>query len=156
ATSQHASTVNGIAPRFAGLYGHLTKAVAWQESCWRQFVRKGGKVTFLLSSTGDVGLMQVNRRVWRGFFDLRRLEWDVAYTAGAGAEILAQLLSRVGAREGGERLDDAARATYSAYNGGPGAARRFRDAHASRTARAIDRAFWEKYQAMAAGSALDF
>src|SRR5439155_1119236 len=65
---------NTLDARVADTFPHLVKAVAWQESCWRQFVRQSGKVTYLLSSTGDIGLMQVNRRVWRGFFDVRRLQ----------------------------------------------------------------------------------
>jgi hypothetical protein len=67
----------------------------------------------LLSKSGDIGIMQVNRRVWRGLFDLTKLEWDVAYNAGAGAEILAQLLSaRYGVREASARsVENAARAT---------------------------------------------
>jgi len=147
---------NGIDARFSTLYHHLVPATAWQESCWRQFVERGGRATFLLSSTGDVGIMQVNRRVWRGFFDLNRLQWDIAYNAGAGAEILAQLLTRYGAREAGERIENAARATYAAYNGGPDAYRRYRLGRVPRRLRAVDRAFWEKYQAMAEGRALDF
>ena len=147
---------NAVEERFAHLYGVLVPAVAWQESCWRQFVEQDGKVTYLLSRSGDVGIMQVNRRVWRGFFDPARLEWDVAYNAGAGAEILAHLLARYGAREANGRLENAARATYAAYNGGPDAYRRYRLARISRALRAIDRAFWEKYQAVAAGRALDF
>jgi hypothetical protein len=154
--TERTAQTNSIEPRFGELYRHLVATTAWQESCWRQFVEKDGKVTFLLSSTGDIGIMQVNRRVWRGFFDLQRLEWDVAYNAGAGAEILAQLLRRYGVREAGSRLENAARATYAAYNGGPEAYRRYRVHNAPRAQRAIDRAFWDKYQAMAAGQALDF
>jgi len=146
----------GVPADLASLYPDLVRTVAWQESCWRQFVRTGGKVTFLVSRTGDVGLMQVNRRVWRGFFDLRKLEWDIVYNAGAGAEILAQLLARFGPREAGAPSGNAARATYAAYNGGPGAYQRYRSGKVPRRLRAIDRAFWEKYQAMTAGQALDF
>src|SRR5881296_244615 len=147
---------NAVEARFEHLYGVLVPAVAWQESCWRQFVERDGQVTYLLSKSGDVGIMQVNRRVWRGFFDLAKLEWDVAYNAGAGAEILAHLLTRYGAREASGRLENAARATYAAYNGGPDAYRRYRLARVPRVQRAVDRAFWEKYQAVAAGRALDF
>ena len=147
---------NAVEDRFARLYGVLVPAVAWQESCWRQFVERDGQVTYLLSKSGDVGIMQVNRRVWRGFFDLAKLESDIAYNAGAGAEILAQFLTRYGAREASGRLENAARATYAAYNGGPEAYRRYRLARVPRAQRAVDRAFWEKYQAVAAGRALDF
>ena len=153
---EHAAQVNAIDDRFRPVFRHLVPTVGWQESCWRQFVEKDGQVTFLLSSSGDVGIMQVNRRVWRGFFDLEKLEWDIAYNAGAGAEILAHLLNRYGVREGRAQLENAARATYAAYNGGPDAYRRYRLARVARGQRAIDAAFWKKYRAMAAGRALDF
>src|SRR5262245_20514398 len=154
--AERTADVNHVDGRFGDLYRHLVATTAWQESCWRQFVERNGKVTFLLSRTGDVGLMQVNRRVWRGFFNLAKLQWDIAYNAGAGAEILAQLLTRYGIREGDGRPENAARATYAAYNGGPDAYRRYRAGKMPRTLRAIDQAFWDKYQAMAAGQALDF
>src|SRR5207244_1696648 len=40
---------NAVEDRFARLYGVLVPAVAWQESCWRQFVERDGQVTYLLS-----------------------------------------------------------------------------------------------------------
>jgi hypothetical protein len=141
--------------RFDALYHHLVKATAWQESCWRQFVRRAGAVTYLESFTGDVGLMQINVRIWRGFFNADKLRWNAAYNAGAGAEILQHLLIRYGTREAGERLDNAARATYSAYNGGPTRYRRYRMATPASQHAAVDRAFWTKYRAVAAGTAED-
>jgi hypothetical protein len=141
--------------RYEGLFLNLVKTVAWQESCWRQFVRQADDVVPLVSRTGDVGLMQINRRVWRGFFDPGRLTWNAAYNAGAGTEILLQLLLRYGTREAGARLENAARATYSAYNGGPRRYRRYRSANVPPALAAIDRAFWTKYQAMARGAADD-
>jgi hypothetical protein len=59
-------------------------------------------------------------------------------------------------REGRAQLENAARATYAAYNGGPDAYRRYRLARVASGQRAIDAAFWKKYRAMAAGRALDF
>jgi hypothetical protein len=156
AVATREARTSAVESRFAGLYPHLVQAVAWQESCWRQFVRKGDQITYLLSTTGDIGIMQVNRRVWRGFFDLEKLRWDTGYNAGAGAQILVQLLTRYGAREATHLLENAARATYAAYNGGPAAYRRYRAPKVPRAQRAVDRAFWSKYQAMAAGNALDF
>lgn len=139
-------------PRLSGLYPQLVRTTAWQESCWRQFVPGDrGRVTFLASGSGDVGMMQVNRRVWRGFFDLEKLKWDVVYNVGAGAEILVRLLERVGAREASEQVDNAARATYSAYNGGPAAYRRYRTPHVPRELRRIDDLFWEKWRRMSSG-----
>jgi len=62
-----------LAPEFHGLYRQIMLTTAWQESCWRQFVRKGPKLAPLSSTTGDVGLMQVNRNVWRGLYDVKGL-----------------------------------------------------------------------------------
>src|SRR5439155_11114845 len=111
--------------------------------------------THLESATGDVGLMQINARIWRGFFSGSKLRWNAAYNAGAGAEILQQLLIRYGTREARSRLDDAARASYSAYQGGPARYRRYRTAPVTSQGWAVDRAFWEKYQAVATGTAED-
>src|SRR6266540_3705387 len=141
--------------RFDDLFHHVVKATAWQESCWRQYVRRGEVVTYLASRTGDVGLMQINIRVWRGFFNAAKLRWNAAYNAGAGAEILQHLLIRYGARETRDGLENAARATYSAYQGGPARYRRYRTATAASRGGAVDRAFWEKYQAVAGGIAGD-
>jgi hypothetical protein len=147
--------VDRIDPQLRQVYRNLVPAVAWQESCWRQFVERNGQVTFLLSATGDVGIMQVNRRVWRGFFEVRKLEWDAVYNAAAGAEILVQLLVRVGPKEGASTPDNAARATYSAYNAGPGAYARYRSPRASKRGRAIDTVFYEKYRRIADRTAGD-
>ena len=141
--------------RFDELFAHLVKATAWQESCWRQFVLRGGHVTYLASSTGDVGLMQINARIWRGFFSGTKLRWNAAYNAAAGAEILQQLLIRYGTREGRVRLENAARASYSAYHGGPARYMRYRSAEVTSRDWSIDRAFWEKYVAVASGAAGD-
>jgi hypothetical protein len=141
--------------RLRPVYRNLVPTVAWQESCWRQFVLRNGKVTYLRSATGDVGIMQVNLRVWRGFFDVGKLEWDAVYNAASGAEIALQLLSRVGTKERTRADDDLARGTYSAYNAGPKAYARYRTAKAKSLGRAIDDDFYEKYRRIAAGSAGD-
>lgn len=137
------------------LFGRLVRTAAWQESCWRHFLRDGSRVTVLTSASGDVGLMQVNRWVWRGVFDVHRLEWDIVYNAGAGAEILARLLVRYGLDEAKKPGGHAARAAYSAYQGGPRAHRRYRTgARATRYTRGVDRAFWHKYQVTERGEEL--
>jgi len=51
--------------------------------------------------------------------------------------------------------ENAARATYSAYHGGPARYRRYRTATATSRGWAVDRARWEKYQAVATGTAAD-
>jgi hypothetical protein len=145
-----------IPGRFEALFGHLVKATAWQESCWRQFVRnREGAVTYIASRTHDVGLMQINVRVWRGFFHPERLRWSASYNAGAGAEILYNLLGRYGVREAAGRLENAARSSYSAYNGGPRRFRRYRSDDTPAFLQAVDRAFWEKYRLDAADRAGD-
>ncbi len=63
------------------LYEKLVLATAWQESCWRQFVVINKRIEPLRSSSGDIGLMQVNERVWRGFYDLQKLRWDINYNS---------------------------------------------------------------------------
>ena len=141
--------------RFDDLFRSLVKAVAWQESCWRQFVRSRSGVVPIQSSTGDVGMMQINVRVWRGFFNPVKLRWNAGYNAGAGAEILWQLLGRYGVGEARERLSDAARASYSAYHGGPRRYRRYRLSDTPSEIRLVDQAFWEKYQAVSTGHAGD-
>ena len=141
--------------RFDDLFLHLVKAVAWQESCWRQFVRTRSGIAPIQSSTGDVGMMQINVRVWRGFFNPVKLRWSAGYNTGAGAEILWQILARYGVREARERLSDAARSSYSAYHGGPRRYRRYRLLDTAPEMRLIDLAFWEKYQAVSAGLAGD-
>ena len=147
-----------LEPRYRPLYTPLLLATAWQETCWRQFVRSGGRVRPIRSRAGAVGLMQVSARVWRGFYSVPFLERDVAYNARAGAEILMhyladEVLDQAAslARDG---PDDLARATYAAYNGGPAALRRWRDPRAPRRARMVDDLFWQKYQAVRAGREL--
>jgi hypothetical protein len=145
-----------IDERFDDLFRDLVKAVAWQESCWRQFVRdRGAAIAPIQSSTGDVGMMQINVRVWRGFFNPVKLRWSAGYNAGAGAEILWQLLGRYGTKEARERLANAARSSYSAYHGGPRRYQRYRRADTPPEMRLIDQAFWDKYQAISSGQAGD-
>ena len=107
-------------------------------------------MTYLVSSTGDVGIMQINVRIWRGFFSPDRLRWSATYNTGAGAEILYHLLLRYGRREAAERIENSARATYSAYNGGPARYRRYRSARVD-----ADLGFWEKYRLVATGNGDD-
>jgi len=66
-------------------------ATAWQESCWRQFVRRGGQIV-RPSPVGSVGIMQVNQCVWRGAYDQKGLLGDIAYNARARAEIVLHYL----------------------------------------------------------------
>jgi hypothetical protein len=103
-------------------------------------------------------MMQVNRHVWRGFYSIPRLEWDVVYNVGAGAEILLRLMTSAEARPsaaGGAPVTDIARSTYAAYNGGPGAFNRWRRPDQPAQTRAIDQSFWPKFKAIAGGQLFD-
>lgn len=146
-----------LAPGAAAVYRALLPATALIESCWRQYVREGGKVTFIASPVGSVGLMQVNTRVWRGLYDVERLRWEVAYNARAGAQILLRYLRDPGLKVA-QRSGDAAhlpRATYAAYNAGPGGATRFLARDGSVKAGAVDRRLWRLYQGFSAGAEPD-
>jgi hypothetical protein len=143
--------------RYRPLYTRVVKATAWQESCWRQFVLDGNRVTYLESSTHDIGLMQVNKYVWRGFYNIDRLKWDVLYNANTGMEILARLLEGTELKRGAFSAgnpDELARSIYAAYNGGPSSYRRWRrrEPHLQRV---IDNSFWAKYQAVSQGKQID-
>jgi len=133
-------------------YRVMVRAAAWQESCWRQFVLTHGRVRYLESSTHDIGLMQVNRYVWRGFYDVKHLEWDIAYNAGAGSQILARLMIRAAAKaEHPSDSDGLARSAYASYNGGPDEFNRWARADEPHNKRLIDEAFWRKYRALGEG-----
>jgi len=110
--------------RFPG----MVFSTAWQESCFRQFVVKERKITYLRSyNKTSVGLMQINERVWRGFYDRGHLRWDIRYNAMAGCEILSlyirkYTLARLMKRYPKRVLDKKSFAglIYAMYNGGPG------------------------------------
>lgn len=146
---------NKLQGHYHSLYRKLVLATAWQESCWRQFVRKKGRIQALRSGAGSVGIMQINVRVWRGFYDPKALEADIAYNAGAGAEILAHYLVDYAIKKGEQtqtgQVEDLARATYAVYNGGPSHLRRYRQSKTSKALKEIDSAFWNKYQVIARG-----
>lgn len=143
-------------PRYVETFQHLVPATALIESCWRQFVAEGDQVTFLRSPAGSIGLMQINQHVWRGFYNLERLRWEVPYNVRAGAQILMLYLTQYGisVADKNHEIKYAARATYSAYNAGPRAARRFLKGGSSREKR-IDERFWNIYQGLEAGGTVD-
>ncbi len=140
------------------IFQSMVLATAWQESCWRQYVIKDRKIVTLRSSSGDSGLMQMNERVWRGLYDTQKLRWDTAYNAQAGAEVLLRYLVKYALKRGEQKhqggLDNLARSSYSAYNGGPDQTSRYRNPQAPSAHRKIDAAFWTKYQAVKQGKEL--
>jgi hypothetical protein len=129
----------------------MIPAMAWQESCFRQFVMRNNQLTYLLSyNNSSVGLMQVNTRVWRGLYDAERLRWDIRYNAAAGCEIAALYLKDYALRDrkGGERPDNetVAQLVYAMYNGGPGQYKKFLERKRSGNLYKSDKLFLEKYE----------
>ncbi len=128
----------------------MTKAVAWQESCFRQFVREDDAVTPLRSSNNtSVGMMQINERVWRGVYETKSLRWDIRYNARAGNEILKLYLERyVAPRQSAKTTfgpELTARLVYALYNGGPAQLDAFLKRYNSGKLWQSDRLFWQKY-----------
>jgi hypothetical protein len=147
---------SSLDPRHQDMFVHLATSTAWQESCWRQFITTGSKITYLRSyNNTSVGVMQVNERVWRGMYDLPSLRWNVLYNIRAGCEIL-ELYLREYALEGGGRsrsLDSGtlAKAVYAMYNGGPAQLGRFLKRQASNSYATSDKLFAEKLNWVMAG-----
>ncbi len=139
-------------------YITLVLSTAWQESCWRQFVMDGERIRWLESATGDIGVMQVNKHVWRGFYDIDRLKWDVLYNVGAGCEILARMMQFAYGTQ--PKFDPVrisshlARSAYAGYNGGPGACDRWRRREPA-ALKQVDSSFLEKYHAVEDGTQID-
>jgi hypothetical protein len=144
--------------RYAPLFRHLVLTTAWQESCWRQFVVRGGQRQTLTSRVGALGIMQVNARVWRGFYDVPSLRDSPQYNAEAGSEILHHYLVDYAIKrredEVRKQQGDLARATYSAYNAGPRQLARYRRPHNGKPGHPIDAGFWAKFQKIQSGNEL--
>lgn len=147
-----------LASEYHELYRPLVLATAWQETCWRQFIKRNGKLVPIRSSAGAVGIMQVVPRVWRGFYDPTGLRNDIGYNASAGSEILVHYLVDYSIAKGEHKrsgnLDDLVRATYAAYNGGPRHLTRYRRSDTPQRLRQIDQSFWDKYSAVRDGDEL--
>jgi hypothetical protein len=148
-----------LAGNYAQLFRNLVLTTAWQESCWRQFIRRGKEVRPLTSSVGALGIMQVNPHVWRGFYDVKALRSSTKYNAEAGSEILHHYLLDYAIKKREDKVrksfDDLARATYAAYNAGPRQLDRYRRSFPKgKTGHRIDADFWEKYQQIKAGNNL--
>jgi hypothetical protein len=155
-TSDKVLSSSSLAPQHRRLYRQVVFATGWQESCWRQYIKKGEKLAPLASPSGDLGLMQVNRITWRGVYDIRGLGGDISYNGNAGAEILHFYLTRyaIAKKEDAQKNGHLARATYSAYNAGPSSLARYRGVRQTATWKKVDDAFWNKFQTVAAGKEL--
>jgi septal ring-binding cell division protein DamX len=86
------------------------------------------------------------------------LRWDITYNARAGSEILFKFMVDYALKQKehtyGGGLSNLARATYSAYNGGPSQVSRYRKNDVPAAHKKIDAAFWEKYQQVHQGQEL--
>jgi hypothetical protein len=155
-TSRQVSSSHRLTPQLQSLYRSLLLATAWQESCWRQFIKQGNAIKPLKSGAGSVGLMQVNQHVWRGFYDVRSLTHDIGYNAKAGGEILMHYLINYALKKNEHKaignIHNLARATYAAYNGGPKHLSRYRNSDTPPALRQIDASFWNKYRTINQGN----
>lgn len=159
ASTERAAKRRKLDDAYRELFRRIVLTTAWQESCWRHYVvSPDQKLVPLRSNTGDVGLMQINERVWRGFYDRQQLRWDIRYNSEAGAEVLVDYLTKYALRKGEHHqpggMTNLARATYAAYNGGPSKVARYRNPAASGYGKKVDEAFWDKFQQVAAGNEL--
>ncbi|OIP41030.1 MAG: hypothetical protein AUK25_06590 [Desulfobacteraceae bacterium CG2_30_51_40] len=144
---------SSIPPELKNFFRRVVLATCWQESCFRQFIDKRGRVSYLRSyNNTSVGIMQINERVWRGIYEPKHLRWDISYNAGAGCEILEKYLVRYalkGKTTPGPRVDaeqdNLARLLYALYNGGPGERKKFELRSAKNAYQLSDRLFFEKY-----------
>ena len=132
------------------LYRKMIPAIAWQESCFRQFTVKDAKLTYLLSyNNSSVGIMQVNERVWRGIYNIQRLRWDIHYNASAGCEIVDLYLQKYALKKYGPQIlsqsDLLAQLLYAMYNGGPGQYDKFLKRKKSDSLYDSDLLFAQKY-----------
>jgi soluble lytic murein transglycosylase-like protein len=159
ASAERMTRERKLASDYTKLFENLVLATAWQESCWRQYVIENKRIVPLISASGDIGLMQVNERVWRGFYDMNKLRWDITYNSRTGTEILFNYMVQYAlkrkeqTRPGG--INNLARASYSAYNGGPGQVTRYRRTDVASVHRKVDQLFWDKYQQVDAGKKMN-
>lgn len=145
---------NKVPDRLTDRFDPLVRATAWKESCWRQFAGSSSDPQVLRSAGGAVGMMQINGRVWRKIYDLDRLVDEVDYNVNAGIEILAYYLVDHAIRKGEHEQpggdDNLIKATYAAYNGGPGHLARYRLEDTPARLQAIDNEFWKHYSTIKA------
>jgi hypothetical protein len=148
---------SSLAAPYDNIYRNMVPTTALIESCWRQYVVRGGKVSYLRSGSGSIGIMQINQIVWRGFYQLERLRWDTAYNTRAGAQILMRYVKDY-AIPYAEKSGDpnvVPRAAYAVYNAGPRAVGRFDKAKKHPREQRVDDHLWTLYQGIAAGGQAD-
>lgn len=148
---------SALANPYDAIYRHLVPTTALIESCWHQYVVRGGKVTYLRSASHSVGIMQINQKVWRGFYNVEKLRWDTAYNIRAGAQILARYVKDY-AIPYAEKSGDPKiipRAAYAVYNAGPRAVSRFAKSQPHPREARVDEKLWSLYQGIARGAEVD-
>ncbi|HEV8644988.1 MAG TPA: lytic transglycosylase domain-containing protein, partial [Burkholderiales bacterium] len=146
-----------LAAPYDKIYRHLMPTTALIESCWRQYVLRGDKVSYLRSASASVGIMQINQHVWRGFYDVQSLRWDTAYNIRAGAQILMRYVKDYAipyAERSGD-LNHVPRAAYAVYNAGPRAVGRFNKNPRHPREERVDEHLWTLYQGIASGGQAD-
>jgi len=117
--------------------------------------KKGDKLAPLASSTGDAGLMQLNRITGRSLYDLKGLNGDSA-PMETRAQKFCIAISRATRfrKEDAQKNRNLALATYSAYNAGPGGLARYRGVRQTPVWKKVDHAFWPKFQTVSSGKEL--
>ncbi len=150
--ADHILTADPLAGDGNAFFHRLLLATAWQESCWRQFIIRQGKLGYLISyNRSSVGLMQINERVWRGIYRVESLRWNIRYNVKAGTEILNLYLRTFTLWEINPAtptdLDTIAQVTYAMYNGGPGQLKKFLARSNANALYKSDQLFLEKYTA---------
>ena len=156
AAAKHCFKEELVPKKYQSLFTKMLPALAWQESCFRQFVVKDSKLTYLLSyNQSSVGLLQVNERVWKDIFRRNPLRWDIRYNSIAGSEIAAMYLQKYALRDAktASRLDQASMASlvYAMYNGGPSQYKKYLSRMQTGKFYLSDRLFREKYDWQSAG-----
>ncbi len=144
---------DALTPQHTKIFLNLVPAVAMIESCWQHFELKNDKIVVRRNQAGGLGIMQINQHVWRGFYNMDRLQGDVVYNIQAGNQILMRYFKQhaIKVAEEMNAPDMAARAAYAAYNGGPGAVRRFLKTGTNPRLKKIDDHLWKLYQRISAG-----
>ena len=139
------------------MYRAMVPTTALIESCWRQYVTRSGKVSYLRSQSGSIGIMQINQVVWRGFYDVQRLRWDTAYNVRAGAQILMRYTKDYAIPYASKSGDPnhVPRAAYAVYNAGPRAVGRFTRNPPHPREQRVDEHLWTLYEGIAAGGQAD-
>ncbi len=152
--SDNALKKRKLEKRYHDLYRTFVLSAAWQESLYRQFVEKKGKIEYLRSyNDTSVGMMQINEKVWRGLYDIDRIRWDIRYNAMVGCEIAnlylgKYIMGKMRKMNLDKPIDDEtlSRALYAMYNGGPGQFHKFLKRDKEGKYWKIDRYYYQKYR----------